>query len=119
MEIEVLGLPMMTNMGLSWSSGPSLLMEGLMPLMPITLMAHTHIESTHLAASMLSNCQASHFRNLFIYLSIFIFQIFIISISTYRHVYWEVVSFDDHTLLMIKSILFQYPNTLLSIWSSK
>ena len=74
MEIEVLGLPMMTrDMGLSWSPSPSLLMEGLMPLMPITLIAHTRIEPAHLAASILSNCQPSHFRNLFVYLFIFIF----------------------------------------------
>ena len=67
MEIEVLGSPMMTNMGLSWSPGPSLLMEGLMPLIPITLMTYTHIESAHLATSILSNCQASHFHNLFFF----------------------------------------------------
>ncbi|RVW67820.1 Retrovirus-related Pol polyprotein from transposon TNT 1-94 [Vitis vinifera] len=55
MEIEVLGLPMMTrDMGLSWSPSPSLLMEDLIPLMPITLIAHTHIEPTHLAASILT-----------------------------------------------------------------
>ncbi|WKA00798.1 hypothetical protein VitviT2T_019120 [Vitis vinifera] len=84
MEIEVLGLPMMTNMGLSGSSGPSLLMEG---LMPITLMAHTHIESTHLAASMLSNCQASHFRNLFIYLSIFIFHFILFYLILLSHIF--------------------------------
>ena len=51
MEFEVLGLPMMTDMGLSWSPCPNLLMKGLMLLMPITLMAHTHIELTHLAVS--------------------------------------------------------------------
>ena len=76
MEFEVLGLPMMTDMGLSWSPDPNLLMKDLMLLMPITLMAHTHIELAHLAASILSNFQASNFRNLLIYLFIFIFIVF-------------------------------------------
>ena len=80
MEMEVLGMPMTMDMGLSWSPGPSLLMEG---RMPITLMAYTHIESTHLAASILSNCQASHFRNLFIY---FYFLISFCFILFYFHI---------------------------------
>ena len=73
MEIEVLGSPMMTNMGLSWSPGPNMLMEGLMLSMPATLMAHTHIELAHLTASILSNFQASNFCNLSIYLLIYLF----------------------------------------------
>ena len=78
MEIEVLGLPMMTNMGLSWSPGPNLLMEGLMLFTPITLMAHTHIELAHLATSILSNFQASNFRNLSIYLFVYLFIYFVL-----------------------------------------
>ena len=33
-----------------------------------------------------------------------VFLIFIISISTYLHVYWEVVTLHDHTLFMIKFV---------------
>ena len=76
MEFEVLGLPMMMDMGLSWSPDPNLLMKGLMLLMPITLMAHTHIELAHLAAPILNNFQASNFCNSLIYLFIFIFILF-------------------------------------------
>ena len=37
-----------------------------------------------------------------------VFLIFIISISIYGHVDWEVVTLDEHTWFMIKSVLFEY-----------
>ncbi|KAL6312431.1 hypothetical protein AAG906_016385 [Vitis piasezkii] len=41
----------------------------------------------HLVASMLSNCQASHFRNLFIYLSIFIFHFILFYLILLSHIF--------------------------------
>ena len=37
-----------------------------------------------------------------------VFLIFIISISTYGHVDGNVVTLDEHTWFMIKSVLFEY-----------
>ena len=54
MKMGALGLPMVTDMGLSRSLSPSTLMNGLMLSMPATLMAQVHVESAHLAASILN-----------------------------------------------------------------
>ena len=54
MEMGALGLPMVTDMGLSRSPGPSTLMKGLMLSMPATLMAQVHVKSAYLAASILN-----------------------------------------------------------------
>ena len=54
LKMDALGLPMVRTLGLSKSPDPSMLVEGLMPPMLATLMAHVYFRIAHLAAPILN-----------------------------------------------------------------
>ena len=54
MKMDALGLLRVWTLGLSKSPGPSMLVEGLILLMLVTLMAQAHVELAHLATLFLS-----------------------------------------------------------------
>ena len=54
MKMDALGLLRVWTLGFSKSPGPSMLVEGLMLLMLVTLMTQVHVELAHLATLFLS-----------------------------------------------------------------